>query len=156
MKRLSILLALLVGLLGFPGRALAHSVWTDFQIQAEQLQLTSLFSTDEPFQGAPVRVYAPNNPDRPWMEGKTDDQGNFLFKPDPNLVGDWQVRIGDRGDHADILTVPVTQSGVQVDLISQAEQHRMHWWVRQVGVLLGAFGSGLGSAVLFRQRRWFA
>jgi len=155
MKKLLVLVSLLVALFGFPANAMAHSVWTDYQMLAEQLQLTSLFSSDEPFPNAPVRIYTPDNPDQPWLEGMTDENGNFAFEPDTSVEGDWRIRIGDRGDHADILTVPVTEEGVQIDLISQEGFDGPHWWAHQGAVALGAFGSGLGSVFVFRRRRWF-
>ena len=153
MKKLIVLLSLLMALFGLPGKAMAHSVWTDYQMLAEKLQLTSQFSSEEPFQGAPVRVFAPNSTGKPWLKGTTDEMGNFAFQPDRTLTGNWEVRIGDAIEHGDILTVPVTEAGVQIDLISQQDIHRPHWWVRQSWVALGAFSGGLGSAVLFR-RRW--
>ena len=154
MKKLIVLLSLLVALFGLPGKAMAHSIWTDYQMLAEKLQLTSQFSSEEPFQGAPVRVFAPNSTGKPWLKGKTDEKGNFAFQPARTLTGNWEVRIGDDVEHGDILKVPVTETGVQIDLISQQDIHRPHWWVRQTGVALGAFGGGVGSAMLFRRRRW--
>jgi hypothetical protein len=64
-----------------------------------------------------VKVYAPNSTE-PWMEGKTDANGNFSFLPDRSIPGEWTVKIGQY-DHADILKVPVDQkNGVDVDSIS--------------------------------------
>lgn len=156
MKKLFVLFSLLVALFGFPSQAMAHAVWTDYQMLAEQLQLTSLFSTEEPYPNAPVRIYAPNNPEEPWMEGTTDESGSFAFNPDRSIQGDWRIRIGEPGtDHGDILTVPVTDQGVQIDEISQNGFDKPHWWAQQTSVALGAFGSGLGSVFLLRRRRWF-
>ncbi|MCM1984101.1 hypothetical protein [Lyngbya confervoides] len=101
------------------GQALAHSVQTDYLLSPEsELSLDVTFSTGEPLQEAPVKVYAPNNPEKPWLEGTTDASGKFTFLPDSALAGDWTVEIGEY-DHADILTVPVNQGGIQINDISR-------------------------------------
>ncbi|MBD1912819.1 MULTISPECIES: carboxypeptidase regulatory-like domain-containing protein [unclassified Leptolyngbya] len=156
MKRLFVLLSLLVALFGFPSQAMAHAAWTDYQMLVDQFELTSVYSTGEPYSNAPVRIYAPNNTEQPWLEGNTDESGNFAFTPDTSLPGNWRIRIGEPGtDHGDILTVPVTAQGVQIDEISQNSFDKPHWWAQQTSVALGAFGSGLGSVLLLRRRRWF-
>lgn len=155
MKKLFLLLTLLIGLVGFPHAAFAHGVQTDYSTLLSQFQFTSEYSSGEPFAGAPVLVYSPENPDVPWIEGTTDESGSFAFQPDPAIQGEWQVRIGDTGDHADILTIPVTQTGIEFDMISQQTINGPHWWMRQVGVATAAFSTGLGSVVLFRRNRWF-
>lgn len=135
--------------------AWAHSVETDYWMSAGQFQFASMFGDGSPLEGAPVRIYSPENPDEPVIEGTTDAAGSFAFTPDPAVEGEWTVRIGDMTDHGDILTVPVNEAGVEMDEIVQAPYAAPHWWQRQVGVATAAFGGGLGSVAVFRRRRWF-
>ncbi|MCU0526600.1 MAG: hypothetical protein MUF72_17455 [Elainella sp. Prado103] len=102
-----------------PAPAFAHTVQTDYQLVADGLQVQSTFSTGEAFQGAIVKVFAPNQSDQPWLEGTTDVDGKFSFQPDQAIAGEWSVEIGE-GDHGDILSVPVNAQGVDVEAISQA------------------------------------
>lgn len=133
----------LLSLVLFPAPTLAHSVQTDYQMESDALQLQSTFSTGEAFGDAPVTVYAPNDSTRPWLQGTTDRQGNFSFQPDPKLVGEWSVEIGSvDADHGDMLTVPVSERGIEIDAISQNPYDAPHKLARQV--LVG--GAVLGSA----------
>ena len=155
MKKLLLLLALVFSLFTVPGAAWAHSVETDYWMNSGQFQFASMFGDGAPFEDAPVRVYAPDNPDEPVLEGTTDAAGSFTFTPDPDMEGDWTIRIGDMTNHGDILTVPVNEAGVEIDEIVQAPYAAPHWWQRQVGVATAAFSGGLGSVAVFRRRRWF-
>lgn len=108
--------------LGLTTPAWAHMVDLDYQVTAHtQLQTQSLFSTGEPFQLAPVKVFAPNS-DKPWLEAQTDVQGQFSFAPDRKLNGDWQVAIGE-GNHANGLTLMVSDADVQVKEIAEKQAH---------------------------------
>lgn len=137
-------LVVLLSLVGFPAPTLAHSVQTDYQMESDALELQATFSTGEAFGGAPVTVYAPNDPTRPWLRGTTDQQGNFSFQPDPKLVGEWSVEIGSvDADHGDLLTIPVSERGIEIDAISQNPYDAPHTLARQVlvgGAVLGSVG----------------
>lgn len=144
---------ILVTCLGFPAGAMAHSVETDYLVSARsQFQLQAKFSTGEPFQEAPIKIYSPSNPDQPWAEGTTDTEGRFAFNPDPSLPGDWTVKIG-QSDHGDILTVPVTNQGIDDQNISDARLERPHLhWDNQLLVLGLAALSGLGVRRFLRRK----
>jgi nickel transport protein len=101
-----------------PVKSLAHVMETNYVMQDTKLKITAVYSSGEPARNTHIKVYAPNNLDQPWMEGVTDENGNFAFQPDPNVQGEWEVKIGEN-DHADELLVPVTDQGVQIDKISQ-------------------------------------
>lgn len=117
----------LIGMAAFPGQALAHAVQTNYLLNSsQQLEVQTTFSTGEPLKGAKVQIYAPNNPNRPWAQGVTDAQGRFQFSPDKQLAGNWEITIGQQG-HSDILTVPVDQSGIEADLISQGPKQDVHY-----------------------------
>ena len=116
------------GVLTIAGKASAHMVETNYvldqlsgtQADAEQvLNLQSTFSNGTPLKGAKVKVYSPSNPVTPWTRGVTDHQGRFSFSPDQDITGDWEVIIKQQG-HGDILTVPVDDTGITPELISDS------------------------------------
>ncbi|MFM7425163.1 MAG: hypothetical protein ACKO7W_09265 [Elainella sp.] len=162
--------AICLSVTGWPSPALAHSVLTDYRLVADALEIQSSYSTGEVFEGAKVVVYAPNDSTRPWLEGQTDQNGKFQFQPAASLPGEWTVRIGETGDHGDLLSVPVTAAGIDLNDISQNPFDKPHElasptldpasdtdspaaWGRQAvlaGVLLS---SSLGIRWLTRWRR---
>lgn len=145
-----LLFPLALGLvLGLPTKVFAHAVQTNF-VMTSDLELQSVFSTGEPFQQAEVKVFAPNNPNEPWLQGTTDEKGNFSFKPDPSIPGNWEVQIGE-GGHADYLTVPVTEQGVDEKQISDSDPLPA-WLVLAAGVsTIGTCGGVVWT--LNRRRR---
>lgn len=146
-KKLLVPLALL-SLLAIPAQAIAHSVETNYLKINEMLELETVFSTGEPLKSANVKVYAPGKPDQPWLEGTTDENGKFAFEPDKSIPGEWEVFIKERG-HADILTIPVTKQGVDVDQISEAQPVHMHY----VAGPLALFGVVIGGGIWAGWRR---
>ncbi len=139
----------------WPSPALAHSVLTDYRLVADALEVQSSYSTGEVLEGAKVVIYAPNDSTQPWLEGQTDQEGKFQFQPDARQPGEWTVRIGETGDHGDLLSVPVTAAGIDLNEISQAPFEAPHGWAwgRQA-VLAGVLLSGsLGMRWLTHWRR---
>ncbi|MEM7064580.1 MAG: carboxypeptidase-like regulatory domain-containing protein [Cyanobacteria bacterium P01_B01_bin.77] len=138
---------LVFGMLTVAGEASAHMVETNYALdrltEAEQVLTTqSTFSNGTPLKGAKVSVYSPNNPVTPWTQGTTDSEGRFSFSPDQSLAGDWEVTIRQQG-HGDILTVPVSESGVTSELISDRGGTDIHYsstsylsWALSLGTLL--------------------
>ena len=90
------------------------------------IELHTGFLNGEPLKGADVAIYAPNNPTRIWAKGVTDSEGKFNFAPDITIRGDWEVQITREG-HADVLTVPVSDRGIEADLVSQGERRDIHY-----------------------------
>lgn len=143
---------LVFGLFTVAGKASAHMVETNYFLdrfsseQSQQvLKMQSTYSNGMPVKGAKVNVYSPNNPVTPWTQGVTDDQGRFSFSPDKALPGDWEVVIQQQG-HGDILTVPVDESGVTTELISDRSDTDIHYgsasylgWIVSLSTLF-AFG----------------
>ncbi len=136
-------------LIGTPAKVLAHAVETNYQLSS-QLELQTVYSSGEPLQQAEVIVYAPNDPSKPWLVGKTDEQGKFSFLPDSSIPGDWSVEIHQEG-HEDYLTVPVTNQGVDVNNISEGNGKDIHYAVFPPSILalmtLFASLAGIGGAV---------
>ncbi len=128
MKRLLLALVMAMALVGFPAQAWAHQVET-FYTLGNQLEFQSVFSTGEPFAGASVRVFAPNNSREPWLSTTTDSEGRFAFLPDESMPGDWEVAIeeADNLSHADYWTVPVGDKGIIYDGIVLEGTEDVHY-----------------------------
>ncbi|MGD1900409.1 MAG: carboxypeptidase regulatory-like domain-containing protein [Phormidesmis sp.] len=110
-----------VGLAALPTKVMAHQVQTNYflndQSAEESLELRTTFGNGEPLKGAKVSVYAPDQPFRARVTGVTDSQGRFTFAPDEAISGDWEVNI-ERAGHQDILTIPVTEEGIDENLMA--------------------------------------
>jgi len=151
MKRLVIALVMGLALVGFPGQAWAHQVET-FYFMNDELEFQSTFSTGEPFVGATVEIYAPNDLDQPWMTLTTDEEGRFAFLPDESIPGDWEIAIEQEG-HADYWTVPVGTEGIVLDGIVLDATQDNHY---ASAATMGPVGITLGASLVwlaFRKRR---
>ncbi|MGB3787104.1 MAG: carboxypeptidase regulatory-like domain-containing protein [Phormidesmis sp.] len=148
--------AAVLGLAIAPAEALAHQVQTDYILDSQpsnstgtglidSLQLRTTFTNGQPLKGAKVTVYAPDQPYRVRATGKTDSHGRFTFTPDQPINGNWEVNI-EREGHQDILTVPVTEKGIDIDLVAQTglqqSDQDIHYasspWAAVVGVAIAA------------------
>ena len=154
MKRLVVALAICLALFGFPSQVLAHQVETFYSMK-DQLEFQSTFSTGEPFVGATVEIYAPNNPDEPWMTTTTDEEGRFAFMPDESIPGDWEISIEDQDQgHADYWTVPVGSQGIILDgIVLESTQDNHYTTASAMGPVITTAGAGLGWLWLRKRRR---
>lgn len=125
LPRKVLMLTAALGLAIVPTKAMAHQVQTNYILDSQagngtsdRLELRTTFSNGQPLKGAKVKVYAPDQPHRVHTVGKTDAQGRFTFVPDEPISGDWEVNIKREG-HEDILTVPVTEDGIDLGLMAQ-------------------------------------
>jgi len=158
MKTFLTLSALLLSIVSLPKVALGHAVETDFQSMSDRLEIQSMFSTGEAFEGAPVVVYAPNDPTTPWLETTTDENGQFVFQPDPSIPGEWSIEIGE-GGHWDNLIVPVGDAGIQSENISYLDGQPYHTHnpnrIAHRHILAGVLGvtlvGGIGGGILRRK-----
>ncbi len=89
--------------------------------EASSLELHTTFSNGQPLKGAKVTVYAPDQSFRPYATGLTDSQGRYTFSPNAALPGEWEVKI-NRAGHSDIIHVPVSEEGIEADLIAQGDE----------------------------------
>ncbi|MEE9618360.1 MAG: carboxypeptidase regulatory-like domain-containing protein, partial [Anaerolineae bacterium] len=56
--------------------------------------------------GGQVTVYAPDDPSTPWLTGVCDEDGRFIFTPDPSKPGTWDVQVRQSG-HGDMVHIPI-------------------------------------------------
>jgi nickel transport protein len=125
MKNLKFILGLLLGLSLSPTVALAHQVETNYFLQSKGLELKSIFSNGDAFKNAKIVIYSPENSEQPWLEGQTDQNGDFLFTPDPTINGNWTIEIGE-DNHWDRLVIPVNQGNIETDEIAYSPNHEPH------------------------------
>ncbi|NJN76088.1 MAG: hypothetical protein HC796_07650 [Synechococcaceae cyanobacterium RL_1_2] len=88
MKKLPLTLLVLSILGFFAPNASAHMLETNYALKLDSLELEANLSNGEALSGGKIVVYAPNNPDTPWLEASTDEQGKFVFSPDPRIKGE--------------------------------------------------------------------
>jgi|GEM_PF-934901 len=115
----------LFSITSFPSPALAHSVETNYQLRANELEITLTFSTGEAFENAAVVVRPPSELGLEPIQGHTNEQGVFIFKPDYSIPGNWSVEIGE-GSHWDFLNIPVNSQSIEFEAISQNHLDRPH------------------------------
>ncbi len=120
LKRLLIPVLVLVTLAGSSRRAIAHGANIDYHTTSA-LQIIATYDSGTPMAEAQVVVYSPEDPTTAWLTGTTDENGRFLFTPDPEIAGTWEVQVRQAG-HGDIIAIPVnsTTSEASGDLPDEA------------------------------------
>jgi nickel transport protein len=104
MRYLALSLAMALGLIGAP-RAIAHSTKIYYQ-ETSAITVAAEYSANAPIAAGEVLVYAPNQPDQPWLKGQTNSAGEFTFAPDRTIEGNWKVVIYSQG-HGGEIQIPV-------------------------------------------------
>lgn len=116
-KRLVVPLAAFA-VLGSQIQAIAHGVKIEYQVQSA-IEIQSAYDNGEPMQAAQVAVYSPDNPTEPWLTGQTDANGKFIFAPDPQIEGNWEVQVRQAG-HGEIVAIPLSsdsESKLQASIV---------------------------------------
>jgi nickel transport protein len=137
---------------------LAHGAHIDYQPTAS-IQIQARFDSGDPMQGAQVTVYSPADPSAPWLQGTTDDQGQFVFVPDASAPGNWEVTVRQAG-HGDIVSIPVGGSAeestdmaaVVADTPTQGAAALGQLTPMQQGITIGAVIWGFVGTALFFAR----
>ncbi len=125
--------------------AMAHGV--DITTAPQQgTEVVATFDTGEPMAGAQVAVFTPEDPADPWLTGITDENGKFIFVPDANLPGTWEVRVRQAG-HGDFVRIEVEPDGVV-----EAAESSLSGPQKALMALSVAWGSA-GTALYFFRRR---
>lgn len=140
------------GLGGFCGKALAHGVRVESE-PAQAFRMRALYDSGDPMGNAQVTIYAPDDPTTPWQQFTTDDQGYFMFAPDPTVTGNWDVQVRKAG-HGELVRVDVDGEGSRATLAyagnSSGQNFRspVQKWVTVAAVVWGF----VGTALFFAQR----
>jgi nickel transport protein len=120
----------------FGPAAFAHEM--EFQVEKAPGAVAVRFGYghDDPARGAPVAVYSPADPSKPFQTGQTDQRGVFVFAPD--RPGEWRVVADDAEGHREEAKVTVAAEGAH-----QFESHshsRAGTLVTGLSLLLGVTG----------------
>ena len=91
--------------LGLTATASAHGAKIEYTISVA-VEIRAAYDTGEPMAGGQVTVYAPDNPSTPWLTGVCDEEGRFVFTPDPSKPGIWDVQVRQSG-HGDMAHIPI-------------------------------------------------
>lgn len=92
-------------LLGTSAPALGHGAVAEYR-QVRAIEIRGEYDNGDPMSEAQVTIYAPENPNEPWLEGTTQEDGTFVFVPDPEQAGGWVARVR-KGGHGDMTTIQV-------------------------------------------------
>lgn len=149
MKRIMAIPLLLAGIAGTGERAIAHGANIDYT-RTEAIKIHAQYESGEPMANSSVTVYAPDDPAQPWLQGETDDNGNFVFVPDFEQAGDWAVRVRQAG-HGNILNISIEDgarprgSAASSDTISGStgNYNPIRRWVAIFAVVWGFVGTAL-------------
>ena len=95
--------------MGWPLRTAAHGVLMD-ATPIPSFQVHVRYESGEPMANAQVNVYAPTDPQTAWLQTVTDENGYFLFTPDPALMGTWDIQARLAG-HGEVLQIDVQEDG---------------------------------------------
>lgn len=82
--------------------ASAHGAFVEAR-QVGAVVVEARFDAGDPMAGAQVAVFAPGDPDAPWLLGVADGDGRFIFTPD-DQPGAWRVE-ARRAGHGAAATV---------------------------------------------------
>ena len=141
-KNRSFVLSLLVLFtsIGWPLRTLAHGVLIDAKpIPSFQIQVR--YESGEPMANAQINVYAPTNPQNVWLQTLTDENGYFLFTPDPNVSGIWDIQARLAG-HGELLQLEVKEDGA-IHQIDPSRGNPVQKWLMIAAVVWGFVGTAL-------------
>ena len=144
----------LLFMLGWQTATHAHGAVLDYT-SVSAVQLTATYDNGEPMQDAQVNVYAPNNPSDPWLTGKTNEQGQFVFTPSAEQSGNWEVQVRQAG-HGDIVNIPVnTNAEGSVQIADAIAKRTGSSYSTPQLVLMGAAGiwGFVGTALFFSREK---
>ncbi|WP_071516548.1 carboxypeptidase-like regulatory domain-containing protein [Geitlerinema sp. PCC 9228] len=99
--------ALLAWGIGIPA-AWGHGVSINYEVM-QAIRVQAKYDSGDPMENAQVTVYAPNNPAEAWRTGTTDEQGYYVFIPNREITGNWEVKVRKAG-HGNITTIPVEKT----------------------------------------------
>lgn len=135
-------------LLGTSETAHAHGVEIEHRA-GEAVEVEAAFDNGDIMDDAQVTIYAPDEPSEPWATGSTDEEGRYMFMPDPSIPGTWDVQVREAG-HGAMVNVDVDEGAVT----SEVGQGGGTSYDTLQLVLMGAAGiwGFVGTALFFMRR----
>lgn len=117
--------------------------------QTQAIEIQATYDDGTPMANAQVVIYAPNDPSTPWMKGQTDSKGNFIFIPNYEISGNWEIKVRQSG-HGGIIAIPVSNSE---NLKTQISTYDFEYTAMQKLVMTAASVWGFVGTGLFFSRR---
>lgn len=127
---------------------------------AKAIEIRATYDDGKPMGEAQVTVYAPNDPTTPWLQGQTTEEGTFAFVPDPEMEGNWDVKVRQSG-HGDLISIPLETASPQSTVESpspEATQAVSEWQgggytplQKFIMAALGVWGF-VGTALFFARK----
>lgn len=150
MKKINfiILLTFLAGVT-MPLRAIAHGANIEYQ-STTALKINATYDSGQPMSKAEVSIYSPDNPSTPWLTGSTNESGEFVFIPDPDKIGNWEVKVRQAG-HGHIITIPLNDSEISTHQVSSSSLK--NYTPMQKGLMIISVGWGFVGTALFFSRK---
>jgi nickel transport protein len=132
--------------LGVTATASAHGAKIEYTI-SPAVEIHATYDTGEPLAEGQVTVYAPDDLTTPWLTGVCDEEGRFIFTPDPAKPGTWDVQVRQAG-HGDIIHIPIGEGG------EAAASGSTGYTPLQIVLMGASVGWGLiGTALFFSRKR---
>ncbi|MBP0020927.1 MAG: carboxypeptidase regulatory-like domain-containing protein [Cyanobacteria bacterium SBLK] len=144
------LLLLPITFSGLARPAFSHGIDLKYR-NVEAMQIQATYDSGEPMIEARVTVYAPNDPETPWLIGNTDKNGYFLLIPDRSLPGNWDIKVRQSG-HGRITTIPIGEiesANVSREWSSQGSYSPLQ---KAVMAVMGIWGF-IGTALYFSGKK---
>jgi len=140
----------LLTLFNYPEQVLAHGATIKYRL-TNAIQIQATYDDGQPIANGQVTVYSPDDPNTPWLQGKTDSSGYFYFVPSEAKTGSWDIRVRQAG-HGGFLSIPVNaianNSSSQPNW-SQPDSH-YHPWQKGLIAITGVWGF-IGTALFFQR-----
>ncbi len=153
----------LLGVVSCPGDAIAHGANIEYK-STSAMQIKATYDSGQPMANAQVTIYAPDDPATPWLTGMTDENGGFIFVPDPTKVGNWEVKVRQAG-HGGIISIPGGNSPTAINQnkphagsqsLTQNQQlvsSHKYYTPMQKGLMIVSVGWGFVGTALFFSRK---
>jgi len=110
MKKFVLLLFVFITLSALK-HASAHGIHVDYSFDYPLVSLKFYYSKTSPLASADVSILSPNSGEL-YISGKTDEDGNFEFKPD--VPGKWTVKVDDGMGHLKTTVIDIEDLSAQL------------------------------------------
>ncbi|WP_319780096.1 hypothetical protein [Maridesulfovibrio sp.] len=132
-KILPAVIFIAVGLFCFGTVARAHGVAYEMIETSPTITFKSGFSSGEPIAYGEVLIYAPDNSEVEFQNGRTDKNGVFSFLPDK--PGIWKIEVSGGQGHKLIFDLDISDTGKN-GLTAHKRENPLHGSM-EIRVLLG-------------------
>jgi nickel transport protein len=127
-------------------QAQAHGVAAAYS-RISGIEITAAYDNGQPFAGADLIVYAPDNPAEAWTNGNLDERGKFSFVPDHSIPGTWSVQIRKTG-HGTMIHIPVSD----MEVITHDAPSGSLTIAQKVVIAISIVWGCIGTALFFSTR----